>query len=81
MFSGSWISAMKFESYRFGIQIFISIKHTFKMIKSVFVASWERGRSEPLIILTSALSNCVALGKSFHIVLECVTISLSEKIQ
>lgn len=51
MFSGSWVSAMKFESYfRFGTETFISIKHTFKMIKSAASASWERGRSEPLII-------------------------------
>jgi hypothetical protein len=52
VFSGSWVSAMKFDSYRFGTQISISIKHTFKMIKSVLLASWERGRSEPLITLT-----------------------------
>lgn len=42
MFPGSCVSAAKFESYRFGTQIFIAklfLSPNFKLIKSVFLAS------------------------------------------
>lgn len=46
---------------------------------SLFLASWKRVDPSLWSPLSSPLSNCVALGKSFHSRLECVTISLSEK--
>lgn len=82
VFSGSCVSAAKSENCRFGTQIFISklfLALKFKPIKSVFLASWKRVDPSLWSPLSSPLSNCVALGKSFHSRLECVTISLSEK--
>lgn len=81
-FSGSCVSAVKFESCRFGTQIFISklfLALKFTPIKSVFLASRKRVDPSLWSPLSSPLSNCVALGKSFHSHFECVTIFLSEK--